>query len=171
MPLFTTTSGLYGGVLWSGELQAGVGLCSTQFPGVLVGPPPVRKCHQMLPKEHMQLGWVVLWVLSTHTPGHPTAGRCGRVVPVPPLLLCTRPARACPSVGGQIPLPLRASSHGVLPGGPNTLSVSSAFSPRLPFRPRGTKSRLCTTACCCALRARPKLLSLLANRSHAQWPI
>jgi hypothetical protein len=48
-----------------------------------VGPPPVRKCHQMPSKEHMQLGWVVRWVLST-PPGHPTAGRrCGRVVPVP----------------------------------------------------------------------------------------
>ena len=52
----------------------------------------------------MQLGWVVRWVLST-PPGHPTAGRCGRVVPVLPLLLCTRPARARPSVGGQSPTP------------------------------------------------------------------
>jgi hypothetical protein len=34
------------------------------FPGVLVGPPPVRKCHHMSPKEHMQLGWVVRWVLG-----------------------------------------------------------------------------------------------------------
>jgi hypothetical protein len=81
---------------------------SPQFPWVLVGPPPVRKCHQMSSKEHMQLvqvGWVVRWVLST-LPGHPTAGRCGRVVPVPPLLLCTRlAARARPSVGGQSPPP------------------------------------------------------------------
>jgi hypothetical protein len=30
---------------------------SPQFPGVLVGPLPVRKCHQMPSKEHMQLGW------------------------------------------------------------------------------------------------------------------
>jgi hypothetical protein len=44
-----------------------------QFPWVLVGPPSVRKCHQMSSKEHMQLGWVVRWVLST-PPGHPTAG-------------------------------------------------------------------------------------------------
>jgi hypothetical protein len=46
-----------------------------QFPGVLVGrwtigPPhvrnkSVRKCHQMSSKEHIQLGWVVRWVLST----------------------------------------------------------------------------------------------------------
>jgi hypothetical protein len=36
---------------------------------------------------------------------------CGRVVPVPPLLLFTRPARACPSVVGvKAPLPLRGSS-------------------------------------------------------------
>jgi hypothetical protein len=44
---------------------------SPQFPGVLVGPLPVRKCHRMSPKEHMQLatnsalGWVVCWVLGT----------------------------------------------------------------------------------------------------------
>jgi hypothetical protein len=38
---------------------------SPQFPGVLVGPPHVRKCHQMSPKEHIQLGWVVRWALST----------------------------------------------------------------------------------------------------------
>jgi hypothetical protein len=37
-------------------------------------------------------------------PGHPAAGWCGRVVPVLPLLLCTRPTRAWPSVGGQSPL-------------------------------------------------------------------
>jgi hypothetical protein len=53
--------------------------------GCSLGPSlPVRKCHQMSSKEHMQLGWAVRWDLSTH-PGHPTAGRCGRVVPVLPL--------------------------------------------------------------------------------------
>jgi hypothetical protein len=67
-------------------------------------PPHVRKCHQMSSKEHIQLDWVVRWVLST-PPGHPTAGRCVRVVPVLPLLLCTRPARARPSIGGQRPTP------------------------------------------------------------------
>ena len=58
----------------------------------------------MSSKEHIQLGWVVRWVLST-PPGHPAARRCVRVVPVLPLLLCTRPARARPSVGGQSPTP------------------------------------------------------------------
>jgi hypothetical protein len=77
---------------------------SSQFPGVLVGTPHVRKCHQMSSKEHIQLGWVVRWVLST-PPGHPAARRCVRVVPVLPLLLCTRPARARPSIGGQSPTP------------------------------------------------------------------
>ena len=77
---------------------------SPQFPGVLVGPPHVRKCHQMSSKEHIQLGWVVRWVLSS-PPGHPAAGRGVRVVPVLPLLLCTRPARARPSIGGQSPTP------------------------------------------------------------------
>jgi hypothetical protein len=38
-------------------------------------------------------GWVVRWVLST-PPGHPAAGWCGRVVPVPPLLLCILALRA-----------------------------------------------------------------------------
>jgi hypothetical protein len=76
------------------------------FLGCSLGPFPfaIRKCHQMSSKEHMKLGWVVRWVLST-PPGHPTAGRCGRVVPVLPLLLCTRPARAQPSVGGPPPPP------------------------------------------------------------------
>jgi hypothetical protein len=56
---------------------------------------PIRKCHQMPSKKHIR------WGLSTF-PGRPAAGRCGRVVPVPvlpPLLLCTRPARARPSIG------------------------------------------------------------------------
>jgi hypothetical protein len=106
---------------------------SPQFPGVLVGPPHTPrsqvpshvtgdlssipwgarwtsprstfasaiKCHQKS-KEHIQLGWIVRWVLST-PPGHPAARRCVRVVPVLPLLLCTRPARARPSIGGQSP--------------------------------------------------------------------
>jgi hypothetical protein len=77
---------------------------STQFPGVLVGPLPVRKCHQMSSKGHMgtcnSAGSPVGSLAHTHThprtppPGHPTAGQCGRAVPVLPLLLCTRPARA-----------------------------------------------------------------------------
>jgi hypothetical protein len=46
--------------------------------------------------------------------GHPTARRCGRVVPALPLLLCTRPARARPSVGGQSPPP----APRLLPWGP-----------------------------------------------------
>jgi hypothetical protein len=67
----------------------------------------VRKCHQMPSKEHMQLGWVARWVLSTPPLGrHLAAGRCGRVVPgAPPLLLFARPARACPSVEDQRPPP------------------------------------------------------------------
>jgi hypothetical protein len=37
---------------------------------VLVGPLPVRKCHKISSRGHMQLGWVVRWVLST-PPGPP----------------------------------------------------------------------------------------------------
>jgi hypothetical protein len=71
--------------------------------------PHVRKCHhQMSSKEHIQLGWVVRWVLST-PPDHPAAGRWRvRVVHCrtsTSLLLCTRPARARPSIGGQSPTP------------------------------------------------------------------
>jgi hypothetical protein len=78
---------------------------SSQFPGVLVGPPHVRKCHQMSSKEHIQLGWAVRWPVLSTPLGHPAAGRCVRVVPVLPLLLCTRPARPRPSIGGQSPTP------------------------------------------------------------------
>jgi hypothetical protein len=102
---------------------------SPQFPGVLVGPPHVHKCHQMSSKEHIQLGWdwVVRWVLST-PPGHPTAGRCVRVVPVLPLLLCTRPARARPSIGGQSPTPAPRQLPWSPPRGPER---TVRFHPRL----------------------------------------
>jgi hypothetical protein len=84
----------------AGEPQGG----SSQFPGVLVGPPPTFvKCHQKSTSN--SAGWVVRWVLSTPPPGHPAARRCVRVVPVLPLLLCTRPARARPSIGGQSSTP------------------------------------------------------------------
>jgi hypothetical protein len=119
---------------------------STQFPGVLVGPPPVRKCHQMPPKEPMQLGWVVRWVLSTPPrPPHGWAVRpCGRVVPVLPLLLCTRPARARPSIGGQTKPPSRSALApvGSSPGlvlSPVTVLQFSRFAPiqlELPNRDR-----------------------------------
>jgi hypothetical protein len=101
-----------------------------QFPGVWGAlwspptppPPPVRKCHQMSSKDHIQdpsnsAGSSVGSVVLSNPPGHPAAGRaCVRVVPVLPLLLCTRPARSRPSIGVKAPLPLRASSRGVLPG-------------------------------------------------------
>jgi hypothetical protein len=92
-------------------------------------------------------------------PGHPAAGRwavcVSRVVPVLPLLLCTRPARARPSIGGdwgskvKAPLlPLRASSRlpwsaeRVSPPGAGALECGNR---RLPsdwlIRPSGPKSR------------------------------
>jgi hypothetical protein len=110
---------------------------SPQFPGVLVGPPHVpnvvRKCHQMSSKEHIQLGWVVRWVLST-PPGHLTAGRCVRVVPVLPLLLCTRPARARPSIGGQSPTPAPRQLPWSPPRGWCSRVRQPATSSSLPFR-------------------------------------
>jgi hypothetical protein len=55
--------------------------------GVLVGTPHVRcslprsqvPSNVIKRQEHIQLGWVVRWVLST-PPGHPAARRCVRVV-------------------------------------------------------------------------------------------
>jgi hypothetical protein len=128
---------------------------SPQFPGV---PLPVRKCHQMSSKEHIQLGLVVRWVLST-PPGHPTAGRCGLVVPVLPLLLCTRPARARPSVGGQSPPPAPLySSRGVLPGAGPLAGYRTPIQPVCFISARAAKSRsrLCTASWPCA--GWPKLL-------------
>jgi hypothetical protein len=97
------------------------GVASTQFPGVLVGPLPVRKCHQMSSKAHMQLDRVVRWVLSTPARATPRlAGRWAvrrRVMPVLPLLLCTYSPRARLAFGWgskvKAPLPLRASSPAV----------------------------------------------------------
>ena len=106
---------------------------SPQLPGVLVGPPHVRKCHQMSSKEHIQLGWVVRWVLST-PPGHPAARRCVRVVPVLPLLLCTRPARARPSVGGQSPTPAPRQLPWSPPRGPERTVRLIGYRTRIVFR-------------------------------------
>jgi hypothetical protein len=48
----------------------------------------------------MQLGWVVRWVLLVPRPPHGWAVRPCRASTLP-LLLCTRPARARPSIGGS----------------------------------------------------------------------
>jgi hypothetical protein len=83
---------------------------ATQFPGVLVGrwtPPPFESAIKWHQKSTSNSAGSPVGSLALGTPpGHPTTGWCGRgVVPVPPLLLCTRPARARPSVGGQSPPP------------------------------------------------------------------
>jgi hypothetical protein len=62
--------------------------------GCSLGPLPFAsaiKCHQ---KSTSNSAGSPVGSLAPHTPppGHPAAGRCGRVVPVPPLLICTRPA-------------------------------------------------------------------------------
>jgi hypothetical protein len=75
-----------------------------------------RKCHQMSSKEHMQLGWVVcLSVLST-SPGHPTAGRCGRVVVVLPLLLYSPCASSAFGWGSKPPSRSALAPVGSSPG-------------------------------------------------------
>jgi hypothetical protein len=102
---------------------------SPQFPGVLVGPPRVRKCYQMSSKEHIQLGWVPgssvgSLVLSLSTPpGHPAARRSVRAVcrastSLAPLYSpCASSAFGWGSTpNAQLPLRASASSRGVLPG-------------------------------------------------------
>jgi hypothetical protein len=102
-------------------------LLTPQFPGVLVArwavPTPHVRNSQVPPNviksstSNSAGSWghgsgspsvgVLGLSLSTPPPGHPAARRCVRAVPVLPLLLCTRPARARarPSVGGQSPTP------------------------------------------------------------------
>jgi hypothetical protein len=78
----------------------------TQSPGVLVGPLPVRKCRQMPSKEHMELGWVVRWVLSTppgHTPRLGGAAVSCQYLPCSFALALRAPGG--PSIGGQSPPP------------------------------------------------------------------
>jgi hypothetical protein len=105
----------------SGGPDGAGGIFSISWGG-LVGTPHVRKCHQMSSKEHIQLGWVVRWVLST-PPGHPAARRWVRDVAVLPLPLRPRPARARPSIGGQSPTPAPRKLPWRPPRGPNALSV------------------------------------------------
>jgi hypothetical protein len=139
------------------------------FLGCSLGPSPFAsaiKCHQKSTAHATRLGRPLSVGSLAPSPGHPAAGRCGRVVPVLPLLLCTRPARARPSFGGQSP---RTSSRGVLPGGPNTLSVSSVIHPRLSFVAHKSSSRqmgirLLRAWCCCGRAARCTL-----ERGDAPW--
>jgi hypothetical protein len=108
--------------------------------GVLVGPPhpfaSAIKCHQ---KSTSNSAGSSVGSLA-HTPGHPTAGWCGRVVSVLPLLLCTRPARARLSVGGQSPPPvLRASSLAPVESSPGLVLSSTVTGD---FRAVGSLSHL-----------------------------
>jgi hypothetical protein len=89
-------------------------LASTQFPGVwgarararwTSGPSPFAsaiKCHQ---KSTCNSAGSSVGSLAPPRATPRLGGAGGRVVPVLPLLLCTRPARARPSVGGQSPPP------------------------------------------------------------------
>ena len=103
---------------------------SPQFPGVLVGPPHVRKCHQMSSKEHIQLGWVVRWVLNAPPRVTPRLGGVYVSCQYLPCSFVLALRELGLRLGVKAQLPLRASSRGVLPGPPNALSVSSVFHPR-----------------------------------------
>jgi hypothetical protein len=109
-----------------------------------VGPSPSasRKCHHMPSKEHMGHGTrnsagSCVGSLSP-PPGHPAAGagRCAvrsacrvscQYLPCPFALALRAPGLR---LGAKVHPPLRASSRGVLPGGPNALSVLSVIHPR-----------------------------------------
>jgi hypothetical protein len=148
---------------------------SSQFPGVLVGPPHVSKCHQpsntkchqnQKSTEHIQHptrpGRPLAVGSLAHPPGHPAAGRCVRAVPVPPLLLCTRPARARSSAfdRGQRPWgPPRAWCSGRLAD-----SNSSSWL----IRPSGPKSRSRGTMHFVAVR-RVARDPVAAKRSNGRW--
>jgi hypothetical protein len=83
----------------------------------------------MSSKEHMQLGWVVRWVLITPraTPRLGGAAVSCQYFPFSFTLALRAPGLR---LGVNAPLPLRASSRGVLAGAPNTLSVSSVIHPQ-----------------------------------------
>jgi hypothetical protein len=142
----------------------GSGLNQQQIPGRLTSipwwgarwtpPPPfvsAIRCHQKS-KEHIQLGWVVRWPLGRGSslalstpPGHPAAGRCFRVVPVLPLLLCTRPARAPLGLrlGVKAPLAPRQLPQCPVESSPGLVLSSMAtgdFRAQLAFR--GSRSQI-----------------------------
>jgi hypothetical protein len=76
-------------------------------------PPHVRKCHQMSSKEHMQLGWVILWVLRTAPPR--ATPRLGGAA-LRPLPLCT--FAICLGLGGVAPpLAVPRAARGTCRGG------------------------------------------------------
>jgi hypothetical protein len=126
-------------------------------------------------KEHIQLGWVVRWGVLSTPPGHPTAGRCVRVVPVLPLPLCTRTARARPSIGGQSPTPAPRQLPWSPPRAYRILVLSSTVTGD--FRPAGSlssleapnrDSRLCTASQPCTESAKPPP-SPTKSREDGAW--
>jgi hypothetical protein len=126
---------------------------SSLFPGVLVGPPHVRKCHQIMPsKEHIQLGWVVRWVISTPRATPRLGGVCVPCQYLPSsFVLALRELGLRLGVKSQ--LPLRASSRGAPPGAPNALSVfiPGCLSWLTPARASKTRLGVCSAggAQCC----------------------
>jgi hypothetical protein len=97
---------------WGG---ATVGLSSVSW-GARWTPPTFAsaiKCHQNQKSTSNSVGSSVGSLAPP--PGHPTAGRCVRVVPVLPVLLCTLALR-------ELGLRLGVKAQ-LLPGGPNALSV------------------------------------------------
>jgi hypothetical protein len=82
-----------------------------------------RKCHQMSSKEHIQLGWVVRWVLGTHPgPPHGWAGGAAVSCQYFPCSFVLALRELGLRLGVKAPLPLRASSRGVLPGAGRALA-------------------------------------------------
>jgi hypothetical protein len=97
---------------------------SPQFPGVLVGPPHVRKCHQMPSKEHIQLATRLGRPLGPGSlappPGPPRGSavctcRASTSLSLAPLYSPCASSAFGLRLGVKAQLPLRASSRGVLP--------------------------------------------------------
>jgi hypothetical protein len=126
----------------------------------------ITSCHQKS-KEHMQLGWVVRWVLST-PPGPPRGWAvrpCRASTPLAPLCFVLAPRACVLRLGAKAPLPLRASSPGVLPGGGAVLSpVTGTPIPAvcLSWLTIGSSSRQIkanrSSASCSTVQASPALL-------------
>ena len=130
--------------------------------GCSLDPPPFAsaiKCHQKSTSNSAGSS-----VGSLAPPrATPRLGGDVRVVPVLPLLLCTRPARARPSVGGQSPTPAPRQLPWSPPRGPERtvrlIGFSSSRQPVCHFEPwLQTRDRdeycIAPAWCCCGRAAR-----------------
>jgi hypothetical protein len=130
-------------------------------------PPPFASAIKCQQKSTSKAGAGSSGGSLAHTPGHPAAGRCVRVVPVLPLLLCTRPARPRPSTGGQSPTPAPRQLPWSPPRAWHPRRLAALQFSRFAFRAVCAKSRL-ETMYCLEPRAGTPRAARRAKRSHAR---